>query len=100
MCADCGHEWPVAAEAGEGALLEPITALWPAAHHAVSTAKETLERCYAAAGTTALYTHCPLERAHRDLHAMLRHVVAQTSWVEDAGKVRLGLPPTQPLYAV
>jgi alkylation response protein AidB-like acyl-CoA dehydrogenase len=89
-----------AVESEETDLLRPISALWAAAHHAVGAAKETLDRSYAAAGTTALYTDCPLERAHRDLHAMLRHVVAQTSWLEDAGKVTLGLAPALPLYAI
>jgi alkylation response protein AidB-like acyl-CoA dehydrogenase len=89
-----------AARAGARAPLQEITALWAAAHYAVDVGKATLEGAYAAAGTTALYTDCPLERAHRDLHAMLRHVVAQPMWLEDAGKVALGLAPTHPLYAI
>jgi hypothetical protein len=35
-----------------------------------------------------------------DGYRMARHVVAQTIWFEDAGRVRLGMPPTHPLYAV
>jgi hypothetical protein len=66
----------------------------------VDAARATLDGAYAAAGTSSLYTSCPLERAHRDLHAMLRHVVAQSTWLEDAGKVMLGMPPALPLYAV
>ena len=31
---------------------------------------------------------------------MLRHVVAQPVWLEDAGKVMLGVPPSRPLYAL
>jgi alkylation response protein AidB-like acyl-CoA dehydrogenase len=87
------------AEAG-AASLEEITAVWAASHHAVDAARATLDGAYAAAGTSSLYTSCPLERAHRDLHAMLRHVVAQSTWLEDAGKVMLGMPPALPLYAV
>ena len=94
-----GELWR-AAEAGARASLAQITSVWTAAHHAVDVAKTTLEDVYAAAGTTALYTACPLERAHRDLHAMLRHVVAQPVWIEDAGKVMLGLTPSRPLYAI
>jgi alkylation response protein AidB-like acyl-CoA dehydrogenase len=89
-----------AAEEGVRGSLEQITAVWAASHHAVDVAQATLEGVYAAAGTTALYTACPLERAHRDLHAMLRHVIAQSVWSEDAGKVMLGLPPSRPLYAL
>jgi alkylation response protein AidB-like acyl-CoA dehydrogenase len=87
------------AEAGTPSL-EPITAVWGAAHHAMDVAKGTVEDAYAACGTTSLYADCPLERAHRDLHAMLRHVVAQSVWVEDAGRVRLGMAPTHPQYAL
>jgi alkylation response protein AidB-like acyl-CoA dehydrogenase len=94
-----GELWR-SAEAGAGASLQEITAVWTAAHHAVDAAQTTLEGAYAAAGTTSLYTSCPLERAHRDLHAMLRHVVVQPMWLEDAGKVALGMTPTHPLYAI
>jgi len=55
---------------------------------------------YAAGGISSLYTSCPLERAHRDMHAMRRHIVGQALWLEDAGRVRLGGAPVHPLYAV
>jgi alkylation response protein AidB-like acyl-CoA dehydrogenase len=89
-----------AAEAGVRPSLQEISASWAAAHHAIDAARSTLDRAYAAAGTTSLYSACPLERAHRDLHAMLRHVIAQSIWLEDAGKVALGATPAHPLYAV
>jgi len=94
-----GELWR-SAEAGARSSLHQISASWAAAHHAIDAAKFSLEGAYAAAGTTSLYSACPLERAHRDLHAMLRHVVAQSMWLEDAGKVTLGTAPTHPLYAV
>lgn len=31
---------------------------------------------------------------------MLRHIVAQDFWLEDAGRVKLGMSPTHPLYAL
>jgi hypothetical protein len=34
------------------------------------------------------------------MHALLRHVIGQKSWLEDAGRVKLGMPPTSPLYAL
>jgi hypothetical protein len=80
--------------------LDDITAVWTAAHQAVGVARTAVDATYAAAGTSALYTACPLERAHRDMHAMLRHLVAQPLWLEDAGRVLLGSPATHPLYAV
>ena len=55
---------------------------------------------YAAAGASALYTSSPLERIHRDVHAMAAHVIAQPLWMEDTGRVRLGFEPLNPLYLV
>jgi alkylation response protein AidB-like acyl-CoA dehydrogenase len=89
-----------AVSSGSPAALEDITAVWAAAHHAVEQSRNTVEAMYAAGGTSSLYTSCPLERAHRDIHAMSRHMVAQTFWLENAGRVKLGMWPTHPLYAV
>jgi alkylation response protein AidB-like acyl-CoA dehydrogenase len=82
------------------ATLEGITAVWAATQLAMDEGRRCVEAMFAAAGTTALYTSCPLERAQRDLHAMSRHIVAQGRWLEDAGRVKLGKAPTHPLYAI
>jgi hypothetical protein len=55
---------------------------------------------HAAAGTTALYVDCPLERSMRDLQAMDRHIAAQPVWMEDAGRVLLGHEPINPLFMI
>jgi indole-3-acetate monooxygenase len=89
-----------AATAGEVRSVDRITTMWGAALHAVDAARHAIEIMYAAAGTTSLYTDCPLERAHRDVNAMSRHIIAQDFWLEDAGRVRLGMSPTHPLYAL
>jgi alkylation response protein AidB-like acyl-CoA dehydrogenase len=94
-----GRTWE-AAVAGKAASLADITAVWTAAHHAADACYAAVDAMYASGGTSSLYTSCPLERAHRDIHAMSRHVVAQPIWIEDAGRVTLGLPPTRPLYAI
>jgi hypothetical protein len=96
----CENDLWQSAVAGKASSLADITAAWSGAHHAVDVARVAFDAAYAAAGTTSLYTACPLERAHRDLHAMLRHVVAQPAWLEDAGKVMLGMAPANPLFAV
>lgn len=88
-----------AVSSGAPSALEDITAVWAAAHHAVDQSRSTVESMYAAGGASSLYTSCPLERAHRDIHAMSRHIVAQPFWLENAGRVKLGMSPTHPLYA-
>jgi alkylation response protein AidB-like acyl-CoA dehydrogenase len=91
--------WRTAVAGGPPALDE-ITSLWCAALHAAEVAETAVDAAYAAGGINSLYTSCPLERAHRDMHAMRRHIVGQAMWLEDAGRVRLGAAPTHPLYAV
>lgn len=77
-----------------------IGAAWAAAHHAVDAARRTVDAMYRHGGTSSLYIDCPLERAHRDMHAMLGHIICQTFWLEDAGRAELGISPRHPLYAV
>lgn len=72
--------------------------LWGSTLHAARTAKATVTSMYEAAGATALYNECLLERAHRDIHAVTQHIVLGASWVEEAGRVRLGLKPNHPLF--
>jgi alkylation response protein AidB-like acyl-CoA dehydrogenase len=69
-----------------------------AAHHAATTAKAVVTAMYEGAGTSALYVDCPLERAHRDIYAVTQHVILARRWLEDAGRVRLGLKPMNPLF--
>jgi alkylation response protein AidB-like acyl-CoA dehydrogenase len=68
------------------------------AHHAAKTAKAVVMSMYEAAGTSALYVDCPIERAHRDIHAVMQHIVFAPMWLQDAGRVRLGLKPSNPFF--
>jgi alkylation response protein AidB-like acyl-CoA dehydrogenase len=72
--------------------------VWESGLHAAQTAKAVVTSMYEAAGTSALYVDCPLERAHRDIYAALQHVVFAPMWLEAAGRVRLGLGPQNPLF--
>ncbi len=97
---DCtGRLWDRALE-GDPAGLDDIGAAWSAAANAVAVARETVDAMYATAGTSALYVDSPLERIHRDMHAMLRHVAAQSLWVEQAGRVSFGMAPNDSLYTL
>lgn len=77
-----------------------VARVFAAAHHAMAQGRAAVDAAHAAAGATSLYTSSPLERAHRDLHAMAAHVIAQPLWLEDTGRVQLGLRPVNPLYLV
>ena len=91
--------WSDAADGGPPRL-EAIGRVHAAARHANEVARGGFDAMYALGGTRSLYASSPLERAHRDLHAMLRHIVAQPLWTEQAGRVTFGLSPTEPLYAL
>lgn len=77
-----------------------IAAVFGAAHHAMAQGRGAVTAMYALAGASALYCSSPLERAHRDLHAMAAHIIAQPNYLEDTGRVQLGLKPLNPLYLV
>jgi alkylation response protein AidB-like acyl-CoA dehydrogenase len=79
---------------------EDRSALYSAALHAAAIARACVGAMHAAAGTTALYMDCPLERSVRDLHTMAQHIAAQPLWLEDAGRVLLGHEPTNPLFMI
>jgi hypothetical protein len=66
--------------------------------HAARTTKAVVTAMYEAAGTSALYVDYPIERAHRDIHAVVQHVVLTPMRLEDAGRVYLGLKPNNPLF--
>ncbi len=91
--------WQVARSSAQPSLAA-IAGVWAAGHHAAAAGKAAVDAMYAAGGTSSLYNDCPLERAHRDIHAMLRHIVVQPFWLEDASRVRLGVQPSHPLFAV
>jgi alkylation response protein AidB-like acyl-CoA dehydrogenase len=72
--------------------------VWESGHHAAQTAKAVVTSMYEAAGASALYIDCPLERVHRDIYAAMQHLVFAPMWLEDAGRVRLGLTPQNPIF--
>jgi alkylation response protein AidB-like acyl-CoA dehydrogenase len=89
----------IAAESGSAPLAQ-IADVYGAAHHAMAEGRAALNAMYALSGVSSLYTSSPLERAHRDMHAMAAHVIAQPMWLEDTGRAMLGAKPLNPLYLV
>jgi hypothetical protein len=86
------------AQAGKQPSGEDIADMWGIAITTSRECRALVADLYELAGTTALYTDSILERCHRDIHAALQHVVAQRAWLEDAGRVRFGLAPVNPLF--
>jgi len=72
--------------------------MWGGALHATKAAKAVVTAMYEAAGASALYVDCPLERAHRDIYAVGQHIILAHGWLEDAGRVRLGLKANGPMF--
>ena len=64
--------------------------------HAMHESVRAVEKVFHAAGTNAIYTRLPLERAFRDVHVAVQHGAALPSYFESAGKVLLGLRPGDP----
>ena len=77
-----------------------IAAVFGAAHHAMAQGRAAVSAAFAAAGASSLYTSSPLERIHRDMHAMAAHVIAQPMWMEDTGRALLGLKTLNPLFLI
>jgi indole-3-acetate monooxygenase len=89
-----------AAAANGSAALTAIADVYGAAHYAMAEGRAAIDSMYALGGASSLYSSSPLERAHRDMHAMAAHVIAQPNWLEDTGRVLLGGKPVNPLYAI
>src|SRR5262249_32954619 len=88
--------WTAVTATGE-ASIEERAHVRLAASHAVSSAVQAVDLTFAAAGASALYASCPLERAFRDVHAITQHIGVHPRVMESTGRVLLGLDPDTPL---
>jgi hypothetical protein len=73
--------------------------VWRSAILGARKSKSVVTAVYEAAGTSALYVDCPIERIHRDIHAVTQHIILAPNWLEEAGRVSLGLEPSNPLFS-
>ena len=107
-------EAEAALQAARAYVLSAVGALWAEVHagtpladasvaqarlaivHGMHEAARVVDKLFHAAGTNAIYTSQPLERAFRDIHVAVQHGAALPSYFEAAGKVLLGLKPTEP----
>ena len=64
--------------------------------YAINQSVEAVDLLFRAAGTNAIYTANPLERRFRDIHVAAQHYAAFPIHYESAGKVLMGLRPSEP----
>jgi alkylation response protein AidB-like acyl-CoA dehydrogenase len=83
----CAGEAPSDREVAQGRL---------ALVHAMHESVRAVDKVFHAAGTNAIYTRLPLERAFRDVHVAVQHAAGLPGYFESAGKVLLGLRPGDP----
>ncbi|WP_353511625.1 hypothetical protein [Psychrobacter sp. JCM 18903] len=74
--------------------------VWAAACEAAREARAMVSEIYAVAGTVSLYKKHRIERAHRDIHAILQHGIVQPHWMEQAGMAYVGLTPNAAMFRV
>ena len=77
---------------------EQLADVWAASYNAATSAKSMLSEIYSVAGTASLYTKSRIERAHRDIFAVLQHGIIQPHWMNQAGMAYLGLTPTGAMF--
>ncbi len=65
---------------------------------ATETAVKVVEMLSAAAGTSANFADCPLERQLRNVRVVPQHIMVSSQWKETAGRVLLGLPGDSPWF--
>jgi len=64
-----------------------------ACSHAAESAARIVDVMTAAAGASAIFETCALERCFRDVHAAVKHVAMSANNYVVAGRISLGLPP-------
>ncbi|MGE0580453.1 acyl-CoA dehydrogenase family protein [Reyranella sp.] len=82
---------------GRGATMQARAQARLAASLSVGNAVQAVDLMYAAAGATALYATCPLERAFRDVHAITQHIGVTPRVRESPGRVLFGRESDPPL---
>jgi alkylation response protein AidB-like acyl-CoA dehydrogenase len=93
-----GAAWDQAVK-GERFSLEQKADLLLACAHAGTTAAKVTDLMHRAAGTTGIYTRCPLERHFRDAETLRHHGFLSENRFEAVGQVYLGVSPEFPMVA-
>ena len=84
--------------AGGDATAEGRARVRLATCHAVTAAVQAVDLVYLTGGATSLYTSSPIERAFRDVHAIMQHISVHPRVMETAGRVLFGLEPDSAVF--
>lgn len=79
---------------------EQLADVWAASCEAAREARAMVSEIYAVAGTVSLYKKYKIERAHRDVHAILQHGIIQPHWMNQAGMAYVGLTPNGAMFRI
>ena len=60
---------------------------------AILAANEAADRCYKAAGVTAIFDGSAFNRRFRDMHTLLQQIQSREAHFESVGQMLLGIPP-------
>lgn len=90
-----GRLWTLANQ-GATDLDEPVMKARLSIVHGMHEARRAVDLLFHAAGTNAVYAKSPLERCFRDIHVAIQHGACLPQYIESAGKIVLGLRPTDP----
>lgn len=90
-----GRLWELA-QANQPASLDDRLDMWMAACNASRSARLAVEQMYLACGGTANYLRSPLQRCHRDIHALSQHFGTSPNTSLQNGAMLAGLPPPTP----
>jgi alkylation response protein AidB-like acyl-CoA dehydrogenase len=85
-------------EAGDPPSDEKRMLVHLACSHACTASIRAVEIVCTAAGTTANFSDCPLDRCLRDVRVVPQHIMVSPQWNEVAGRVLLGLPGDSPFF--
>ena len=75
---------------------EQLAQLRLAIAHAINESVRAVDLVFGAAGTNSIYTANAIERRFRDVHVAVQHYAAFPIHYESAGKVLMGLIPSEP----
>jgi alkylation response protein AidB-like acyl-CoA dehydrogenase len=92
-----GRIWATACR-GDEPDLEQRALVLLAANQAVRAATEAVDRVFRLAGAGAVYSHHPLQRCWRDIHAAGQHILFSSGRDQSYAKVRLGIG--QPTFLI